>query len=90
MPVKTDEQLALDEKIDLARTLIRFRTRRQSARELNDVEDRIKKTHDAEVAAGSITQIDLDSLGVESLTKEDTGENQKLQLASGDADDKAA
>lgn len=90
MPAKTDAQLALDEKIDLARVLVRYKTRRQAARELNEVEDLIKKAHDAEVASGNITQIDLDSIGVGSLTKEVESGNQTLQLASGDADEKAA
>lgn len=90
MPTKTDAQLALDEKIDLARTLIRFKTRRQAARELNDVEDLIKKTHDLEVASGTMTEIDLDSIGVGTLAKEVEGGDETLQLASGDADDEAA
>lgn len=90
MSVKTDEQLALDEKIDLARVMVRYKTRRQAVRELNEVEDLIKKAHDAEVAAGSLTQIDLDSIGVGSLTKEVEGGNEPLHLASGDADNKAA
>jgi hypothetical protein len=90
VPSKTSAQLALDEKIDLARTLLRFKARRQSARDLNVIEDRIKKAHDAEVANGSVSQIDLDSIGVGSLTKEVESGNETLELASGDADDKAA
>jgi hypothetical protein len=90
VPSKTSAQLALDEKIDLARTLLRFKARRQSARELNDIEDRIKKAHDAEVASGSFSQIDLDSIGVGSLTKEVESGSETLELASGNADDKAA
>lgn len=89
MPTKTDAQLALDEKIDLARTLIRFKTRRLAARELNDVESLIKKAHDLEVASGTMTQIDLENIGVGSLAEEVEGGDETLQLASGDADDEA-
>lgn len=67
---KTDEQLALEEKVDLARTLIRYKGRRQSARELNEIEDAIRKSHEAEVAAGSVSQVDLDSIGASFLVKE--------------------
>jgi hypothetical protein len=90
MSKKTDAQLALEDKIDLARTLVRFKHRRLSARELAEAEHLIQKRHDAEVAAGNITQIDLDSIGVGSLTKEVESGNEALELASGNADDKAA
>lgn len=89
MSAKTSAQLALDEKIDLARTLLRFKARRTAARDLNEVEDLIKKNHDQEVANGSVTQIDLDSIGVGSLAKELPSGN-TLELASGNADKDAA
>lgn len=85
MSVKTDAQLALEEKIDLARTLIRFKARRKAARELNEVEDLIKKSHDAEVASGSFTQIDLEGIGVGSLAKELPSAEQSDSASSGDA-----
>lgn len=63
MSVKSDAELALAEKIDLARTLVRFKARRQAARELNEAEDLITKQHNKEVADGNYSQIDLDSIG---------------------------
>jgi hypothetical protein len=67
---KSDIDLALEEKLDLARVLIRFKRRRQAARELNDIEAAIKARHDAEVSAGNVTSLDIDNIGVGNLTKE--------------------
>lgn len=81
MSAKSDAQMALDEKIDLARTLIRYKARRLAARELNEAEDLIKKAHDAEVANGGVTQIELEAISFSSLSK---------GLPSGDNTDSSA
>jgi hypothetical protein len=77
MPIKTEADLALAEKIDLARTLMRYKYRREAMRDLNEIEDAIKKTHDAEVAKGEVSSIDLSQIGTNFLVKE---------LPSGDTD----
>jgi hypothetical protein len=88
--VKTNADLALADKIDLARTLVRFKHRRQSIRELNDVEDAITKRHNAEIADGSFTEIDLDGIGVGSLAKELPSGDSSVSASSGDAEQPAA
>ena len=90
MSKKSDADLALSDKLDLARTLIRYKARRLAAHELNEVEDAITKRHNAEVASGTVVSIDIEKIGMGHLAKElpsgdDTGES-----ASGDADNNAA
>lgn len=90
MAAKTEEEMALAEKIDLARTLYRYKHRRQMARDLNEVEELIKSRHDAEVAAGSLVQIDIDSLGVGHIAKElPSGDNSGESASSEASRDKA-
>jgi hypothetical protein len=79
---KSESELALADKIDLARTLVRYKHRRKTLRELNDVEEAITKTHNTEVSAGSFTEIDLDGIGVGNLTQE------TKELTSGSATEK--
>lgn len=69
MAYKSEADLSKDEKIDLARTLVRFKYRSVSKRELNEIERNINDTHDAEVTSGTWTQLDLDSIGATFLQK---------------------
>lgn len=68
MASKSEEDLALADKIDLARTIVRYKHRRLAIRELNEAEEAIAKRHKKEVESGSFSEIDLDSIGLTSIT----------------------
>ena len=82
--------MALEDKLTLARTLERYKASRQAARNLNEIEDRIKARHDAEVAKGTLTQIDFDSIDVGDLAKELPDADELGELTAGNSDDEAA
>lgn len=69
MAYKSEADLSKEEKIDLARTLVRFKKRAEAKRELNEIEKSIIETHDAEVATGTLSTLDLNSVGADFLTK---------------------
>ena len=64
MSKKSEADLALSEKKDVVRTVLRLKHRLLVARELNDLEDLIEQTHEKEVASGKLTKIDVDSIGI--------------------------
>ena len=57
---KSEEDLILQDKLDLARTLTRLKARKQVRRELNGLEAALVEAHAKELAAGSVTAIDVD------------------------------
>jgi len=57
---KSEEDLILQDKLDLARTLTRLKARKQVRRELNGLEAALVEAHSKELAAGSVTAIDID------------------------------
>lgn len=73
MPKKTDSELALEEKVTLARTLVRWKKSAEAKRELNLIETQILEAH--EDKDGNYSSIDTDAL-VAALTA-------KKELAGG-------
>lgn len=49
-------ELALDDKLDVARTLTRLRKRIETRHELNDLEAEIKQAHAKEIENGRVSQ----------------------------------
>lgn len=57
---KSEEDLILEDKIDLARTLVRLKARQTIRRELNELESKIVEQHTGEVRARDVTRVTLD------------------------------
>lgn len=55
MAPKTLEDLVLDDKLDIARTIVRLKHRIQIRHELNDADAEIKQSHGRQVNDGSVT-----------------------------------
>lgn len=53
---KTSEELALADKLDVARTVTRLRARIDVRHELNDLEAHIKQTHSEQVNKGKVAR----------------------------------
>lgn len=51
---KTDEDLILDDKLDIARTILQLKKRQELRHEKNRVETIIKQSHRAEVNDGTV------------------------------------
>lgn len=69
MAYKSESDLAKDEKLDLAATLVRFKHRSLANRELNEIKKNISDSHDIEVTDGNWTQLDLESIGINFLQR---------------------
>lgn len=57
---KSEEDLILQDKLDLARTLTRLKARKQVRRELNGLEAALVENHAKELEAGRVTSLDID------------------------------
>lgn len=57
---KSESDLILDDKLDLARTLVRLKARKQVRRELNELESGLVDNHAQELQTGQVSEIDFD------------------------------
>lgn len=57
---KSEEDLILDDKLDLLRTLTTLEGRKRRRRILNDIEPSLVEAHAEELASGTVTAIDFD------------------------------
>lgn len=58
---KSEEDLILDDKLDMARTLVRLKTRQNARRELNEIEPALVEAHGKELQDGTVSRIDIDT-----------------------------
>lgn len=59
MEGKDENELVLDDKLDVARTITRLRARCETRRELNEIETKIKQEHRKEVDSGRVKRVVL-------------------------------